>query len=414
MKRRKHRGMSTIRRPMGVDRVRRSNVWSMWRYIVLIAIAAAVVLVMIFFGFPLIEDLLKGVDPTLRYQPKVEAEFNLEEVEVETGTAAPGEIYISSYTDSDSQQYKVRIKNEPFIEGKNIIFTTQFSQQGALALDTVMIYNTETREVRKLPNVEKKYDRLLSPMLSGNYAVWIDCLDKGGGRIVGYDLSTQQQFLIKEFVYAQPQISIAGDVIAFMQWAGDTTQRLYVYDLKTREAATVRLYENNVSGNSAASISGSDLVWSEYDAQGNGILKRIAFADGASKTENYDFGNQVFEPKTNGKDIVFATAKDIASGSLMLSTNGNAPVKIAENVVNYALGDNFVAYTKDMKVIVCYTDAQMTQTMTGETTKNLLASANKDGICYYDTTDTEVADEAVLYAYMESAHTQAQDGGANG
>ena len=61
MKRKKHRGMSTIRRPMGVDRVRRSNVWSMWRYIILIAAAAAGVLLMIFFGFPLIEDLIKGV-----------------------------------------------------------------------------------------------------------------------------------------------------------------------------------------------------------------------------------------------------------------------------------------------------------------------------------------------------------------
>lgn len=414
MKRRKHRGMSTIRRPMGVDRVRRSNAWSMWRYIVLIGIAAAVVLVMIFFGFPLIEDLIKGVDPSLRYQPKVEAEFNLEESKVETGTAAPGEIYINAFTDNDGQEYKVRIKNEPFIDGDNIIFTTQFSQQGTLALDTVLIYNTQTQEITKLSNVEKKYDRLLSPLLSGNYAVWVDCLDKGGGRIVGYDIAAQQQFLIKEFAYAQPQISIAGDLIAFMQWAGDTTQRLYVYNLKTREPATVRLYENTAAGNSAASISANDLVWAEYDTQGNGTLKRIVFADGASKTENYDFGNQVFEPKTNGKDIVFATAKDIVSGSLMLSTNGNAPVKIAENVVNYALGDNFVAYTKDMKVTVCYTDAQMTQTMTGETSKNLLACANLNGICYYDTTDTEIADEAVLYAYMESAHTQAQDGGANG
>lgn len=411
--------MSTIRRPMGADRVRRSNFWSMWRYIILIAVAAAGVLAMIFFGFPLIEDLVKGVDPSLRYQPKVEAEFNLEENTLQTGDVVPSELYINEFTDEGGGTYKVRIKNEPFIDGDSIIFTTQLSQQGTLALDTVMIYNTQTGEVKKLPGVDKKYDRLLSPILSGNYAVWVDCYDNGGGRIVGYDIAAGEQFLIKEFVYAQPQISIAGNVIAFMQWAGDTTQRLYVYDLSTREASTVKLYENTTTGNSAASISGSDLVWAEYAADGKGTLKRIDFSSGAAKFDSYNFGDAVYEPKTNGKDIVFATSKDIISGSLMLSTNGAAPVKIAENVTNYALGDNFVAYTKDMKVTVCYTDAQMTQTMTGDTTKNLLASANKNGICYYDTTDTKVADEAVLYAYMESANTEGtgetpQDGGQDG
>lgn len=409
--------MSTIRRPMGVDRVRRSNVWSMWRYIILIAAAAAGVLLMIFFGFPLIEDLIKGVDPSLRYQPKVEADFKLEENTLQTGNAMPDELFINDFTDSDGQVYKVRIKNEPFIDGDNIIFTTQFSQQGTLALDTVMIYNTQTHELKKLPNVEKKYDRLLSPMLSGDYAVWVDCYNNGGGRIVGYDLKAEQQFLIKEFVYAQPQISIAGNVIAFMQWAGETTQRLYVYDLATREAATVKLYEDTAQGNSAASISENDLVWAEYGADGKGTLKRIDFSGGAAKFDSYNFGDAVYEPKTNGRDIVFATEKDIISGSLMLSTNGSAPVKIAENVVNYALGDNFVAYTKDMKVTVCYTDAQMTQTMTGDTTKNLLASANKNGICYYDTTDTKIADEAVIYAYMKSADDKSaapQSEGANG
>ena len=381
---------------MEPNRIRRSNVWSVLRYIILFAAVGAGVLAVILFGFPLIEDLVKGVDPTLRYQPKVEADFNLQDEQLQQSTAVPEEMYLRDYAG-----FKVRLKNEPYIDGNSIIFTTQSGQATAGELDKVMIYNTETEEVKELAGTQKKYDRFLSPMLSGNIAVWIDALDTGGGRVVGYNMETGEQFLIKEYAYAQPQLSLSGEFLAFMQWAGDTTQRLYVYNIKTREASTVKLYETNI-GNSAVSISANDMVWAEYGDDGTGTLKRIAFgADGTSKYENYDFGTAVYNPKTNGKDIVFATSKDIINGSLMLSVGGGTPVKIAENVLNYGIGSNFVVYTKDQKINVCYTDAQRTQVLTADISKNMLGSVNNNAVCYYDVTDNQVADEVVWYVYLD-------------
>jgi hypothetical protein len=107
----------------------------------------------------------------------------------------------------------------------------------------------------------------------------------GGGRIVGYDLINNEQFLIKEYGYAIPSISLDGDLLTFMQWAGDELQRLYVYNVRTREAVTVKLFDTGV-GNSAADVSGSDIVWSEYsEGQSGGVsgtLKRISLADWTS------------------------------------------------------------------------------------------------------------------------------------
>ncbi|MEG0834008.1 MAG: hypothetical protein RSD64_02095 [Christensenellaceae bacterium] len=391
---RKHKGRTTIRRPMGVRRVKFSNAVPAIKFIILIAGVAIGVLAMIFFGFPLIEDLVKGVDPSLRYQPKIEANFELNENFVVEKNSEASEIFI------EDMDFKVNVKNEPYIDGQNIIFTTRKERKNSFQLDAVVLYHTADKTARVLPNVEKKYDNLLSPVLSGNLAVWIDSMTNGGGRIVGYDIEKEEQFVIKEYAYAMPALSISGNYLAFMQWAGDTTQRLYVYDVAKREATTVKLYETTV-GNSAVDISPYDMVWAEYNKDGEGVLKRVAFGEEESKYDNYDFGKQVYEPKTNGKDIVFATSKDVISGNLMLSTDGGPPVLIAENVVNYNIGDGFVAYTKDNRIHIAYAKANKQVMLTSDITKNLLASVVGNGVCYYDVTDASVADEIVMYTTID-------------
>ncbi len=399
----KHRGMTTVRRPMGLSRIKRSDMWLKLRIGILITAVSAGVLAVILFGFPLIEDLIKGVDPSLRYQPKVESNFIEQEQAPEKEEIKVNEIYFGG---DDKIGSKILLKNEPYLDNKRIIFTTELVKSEVTKLDSVVLYDTQTETQTVLPNVEKKYDNLLSPMLSGNIAVWIDSLEGagGGGRIVGYDLDTNEQFEIKEYAYAMPKLSIAGDYLAFMQRAGEKTQRLYVYNIKTREAATVKLFEDT-AGNSDADISLNDMVWAEKivkkDGTAESILKRIVFENGVGKYDNYDFGKEVYHPKTNGRDIVFSTSENGLEGSLMLSVGGNAPAKIAEGALNYDIGNNYVVYTKDDAIVLCYTDMQRTDKITGDITKNLLASANGNAICFYDITDKkDVLNEIVKYAFV--------------
>ena len=394
---RKH-NMTTVRRPMMLNRIKRTNTWVTIKLVILIAAVAAGVLAIIFFGFPLIEDLVKGVDPSLRYQPKGEADFETE--------AAPRQEQIDSKEIYTEKEY--RLKNEPYIDGDNIIFTTQKQRNTLDAMDGVVIFNTVTGETRLLANVEKKYDELVDPVLSGNFAVYIDSIKNGGGRILGYDLEKDEQFVIKEFAYAQPRLSISGDRLAFMQWAGETTQRIYVYDVKTREAATVKLYEKEDVRCSDVDISDRDMVWAERDDKGNSVLKRLVFLeDGTSKYENYNFGNAVYAPKTNGSSIVFRTENYGTETSLMMSTEGAPPAKLADGAFDYGIGNNFVAYTKNEQVYVAYTHSPDTDQVTNEVTKNMLASVNGNGLCYYDRTDKAgkdaVVDDVVKYAYVPAS-----------
>lgn len=399
------RKMTTVRQPMMLGRIRRTNTWVAIKVLILIAAVSAGVLAIIFFGFPLIEDLLKGVDPSLRYQPKIEADFEEEKAPVKQKIESK-EIYTEK---------SYRLKNEPYIDNNNIIFTTQAQSNSLGLMDSVAVFDAETGETRLLQNVEKKYDDLVDPVLSGNFAVYIDSIRGGGGRILGYDMETNTQFLIKEFAYAQPQLALSGTRLAFMQWAGDTTQRIYVYDLKTREAATVRLYDQENVRCGDVDISDTDMVWAEQDGKGNSVLKRIVFLeDGTSKYSSYNLGNAVYRPKTNGKNVVFSTEEYGIAAPLMMSTGGAPPTKIADGVFDYGIGDNFVTYAKNGQIYAAYTNSQETDQVTSDITQNLLASANGNGICYYDLTDKQgstaisdgelkyVADDVVKYAYVSA------------
>ncbi len=381
---------ATIRRPIKPVSNNVYKAVSVLKIVVICALIGAGIVLMILFGFPFIEDIIKDVDPTLRYQKKIEANFDFTPVEQKKKSdLISAELYLSQF----------KLKNEPFMDDLKIVFTTQNEKKSVTELDALVLYNVISEEAEILPNIEKKYDNLMSPVMAGNFIVFIDSMTNGGGRILGYDLQKQEQFLIKEYAYAIPRISIAGNTIAFMQWAGDDVQRLYVYDVVTREGATVKLYEKTTS-NSNVSISKTDMVWSEYD-KGKGLLKRIVLDSDGSKYENYDFGQYVFEPKTNGKDIVFATKEDIINGDLMLSVGGQTPVHIASNVANYGLGTNFVVYTKEDKVFLSFTDSLVTKELSTDITQNILASVNGGGVCYYDITDGVLTDEVVKYLIVE-------------
>lgn len=382
------RRRGSIRTPEVARQVRIARAMPVVKVILIGAAIIGCVLLMIWFGFPLIEDLVTGKDPALRYQPAIKADFSAFEDTKNLGVADTAEMYLTDFP----------IKNDPYIDEERIIFSTRYHDKSVYELDAIVLYDIASESASILENVEKKYDNLLSPVLSGNYAVWLDSMTKGGGRIVGYDLASGRQFTIKDYGYALPKLSVSGDLLAFMQWAGAETQRLYVYNLKTREPVTVKLYTNNRYGNSAASISDRDLVWSEYGADGAGVLKRIVFSGNSAHYDNYDLGMNVCEPKTNGRDIVFTTDRITTSGALMLSTNGGEPVRIADHVSNYGIGDNFVAYTKEDRVYVCFTNEQNAFSLTSEIAKARLSCVNGTWLTYYDVTDGVVTDEVVMYA----------------
>ena len=177
--------------------------------------AGIAIVLFVIFGIPYLSDVANGVDPSLRYEPRVEAKFDI----TEDPQAASGPADLKAEEVSlDENDYNT--KNDPWMDGDRIIFSTDTDKTNGLFLNTVVIYDTVKKTAYELPGVEKKYDNILETRLSGNIAVWADSMVEGGGRICGYDLETEQMFVIKEYAYAVPEISISGITWRLCRWRG--------------------------------------------------------------------------------------------------------------------------------------------------------------------------------------------------
>ena len=359
------------------------------KLVAIIAVIAFGVFAFFKFGAPLIDDLVMGRNPLDRYAPKAETEFDLSAGESTQQTNVVAETAQEIVCDYN-------IKSDPYMQDGKIVFTTDTDKSNGLFLNTMVLFDTATGESEEL-NIQKKYDNLLSPKITGHYIVFIDSMVDGGGRICGYDMDANEMFVIKEYGYAMPTLSVSGNYLAFSQQTGDGNQRLYLYNIETRQNVTLRLYDSStVCGN--VDVSDTDIVWAEYTTEGRGVLKRMDFSSGTAKVANSDFGQKVFEPKTNGSDILFCTSNGVQRGDLMLSVNGGEPFKIAENVLEYDIGKKHIVYSKDDAVYALSLDNLLEpEQITTDSMRGFFASQNDDEVCFYDTTDGTGLIEIVRY-----------------
>ena len=360
-----------------------SNKRHLIRIVTRLIVAGVLIVLFVVFGIPYLMDIVNGVDPSLRYAPRATSDFDITDTPVVTG--GTGDLKSNEIVTGNSGY---SIKNDPYMDGDTIIFSTDTDSSNGLFLNAVVLYDTISETFSELPGVEKKYDNILETKLSGNWAVWVDSLVLGGGRICGYDLSSQQMFVIKEYAYGIPEISISGDRLAFMQVAGEQTQRLYLYDLSARDNATIRLYDTEEKECGPVSLSASDMVWSEFSTGNRSYVQRLLLLGGEAAFDNPDFGESAYGPKTNGRDIAFSTGRIPQNGDLMLSMDGEVPVKIGEGVDAYEIGTDWVVYGKDEMIYAFGIDSAMqTVEITSEATRGFLASVNGNKVCFYDTTD---------------------------
>ena len=110
-------------------------------------------------------------------------------------------------------------------------------------------------------------------------------------------------------------------------------------------------------------------------------------------------GMYAYEPMIEGDNIVFLNSPRDDKSSLMLCTKTGdtyaAPVVIAEGVLNYCMGDGFVAYTKDEAVYIYYFADASSGRLSPESRRALLSSATGKDVVWYDITDLQSANVAI-------------------
>ena len=101
--------------------------------------------------------------------------------------------------------------------------------------------------------------------------MYLDCKSEYGGAVCGVNRETGDTFVMREYLYGKPRVSISGQYAVWMQQVSKGTgtlgkDRLYVYDMETQESVEIEVFVNTYISYSAAYIGDSGIVYVEPEA----------------------------------------------------------------------------------------------------------------------------------------------------
>lgn len=286
--------------------------------------------------------------------------------------------------------------NDPFISGEEIIFSSASLADGVSIFDKLVIYNTRTT-LCEMIGINVKYDNIILTKINKDFIVWIDSHIQGGGRICGYDRKKDEQFLIKEFAFAAPQISLDGNMMVFMQQAGQQTDKLYAYDLSTRESAAIEVLTDTIL--TSADIDNGRVIYAIGSLELYRSTIYIRPLDGSPAT-TYAPGKLITNPKLSGNIIAYLVSSGYAN-DLFVMRDGRTPELVCEDVLNFDLGDDFIAYTKGDNLFAAPFETLRPTQINSKMSRAMLASANGNQLCWYDVTGGFNDIDILKYAEVE-------------
>ncbi len=306
--------------------------------------------------------------------------------------------------------------NDPYVFGNEVIFSTGDKLESAPDLDRLVIYDMTEKTVTEVAGITKKYTSLFEPKFNENYIVYLDCKSEYGGAVCGMDRATGQTFVMREYLFGKPVVSISGQYAVWMQQTGRGTDqsgkptagtdRLYVYDLATQESVEIETFANTCLSYSWAYIGDSGIVYVQPEGEDTLVSQETSSAlpgvqvvviplteGGDKQAMRFIPGTFVYNPLIYGDYIVYLDGTGAAGTNLVMCKKSgdtySAPVTIATDVLNYDVGDGYVVYTLQDMVYIYYFADGSTGRLSSDTTmtRSMLGSANGKEVVWYDIGD---------------------------
>jgi len=303
----------------------------------------------------------------------------------------PGELQVEA-------AIEYRTINDAYAADGKIVFGTASVRGGLTFFDKLICYYTSSKSSIEI-ETDIKYDNIMHPRVSGRYIVWIDSSQKGGGRIMCYNTDTNERWLVKEFVYAMPNISVAGNYLVFNQQAGENTDKLYVYDMSTRESACIAVNTGTAAPSSADVSSDGQIIYAKHhDEEGVFRSELIVYDIETGEETSVIPGKLVSDPQVHGDYVAFLSVSTGYSKDLYLGKKDELPSLVETDVLNMYMGDGWLAYTKDDDVYICPLDTRASFKVNTDISHGYLSAASDNYVCWYDITGGYDGVDVVKYA----------------
>ena len=164
---------------------------------------------------------------------------------------------------------------------------------------------------------------------------------------------------------------------------------------------TVKVFEGVPETSGAVHIQDGILTYAVSYTEGDLLKSRVTLLSIETGQEHtYEWGRYIYAPKTSGRYTAFLSSATGPADDIYLSENGETPLLIAEEVVNYRMGDGYLCYTKDGNIYLYDFETGKTAQLNTSISRGMLASASGGEVCWYDVTSAKDVD-VVKYAKVK-------------
>lgn len=388
--------------------ITRSGAWPYLKLVGILALAAIIIFVFVAYGLPLLRRWITGEMPGIPLpepteQPNVADSF------------LRGEVLLG---------YHHRNIGSPVILGDTVYFSSGTDNYGSPARKYVYFNYIGSRPAmnanRKMEGLDGEFDNIRSMDVNADYIVYFDGKNEqpGGGAIrlytkpeISEDAETQSPGnvrTLKEVAngYAIGLRFVDQKHITFIERTGAKQDKVYLMNIETLELTTLYVYEDNALGISMPGGANGTVCWAEPDPQrlGNERFAVIRYLNTKQQTpavQTLTTDTYVHNPVTNGTSFAWMDGNEGIDTALFLSVEGSAPKRIAENVADVGIGDNFVAWSSKGVVYAYFWARDTTYTVSTSTEHCNLASVSAHAVCWYDITEPTRARDIFKYAILD-------------
>ncbi len=271
---------------------------------------------------------------------------------------------------------------DPAVCGDRIVLAAgNYSDLSGVAVFVRILARDARTGENTVYTVPQRYETIRYPHVAGEYLVYLDCHATGGGRIVSYHTGTQELRVLKTVYAGIPRLFVDGTTAVWTERTGETRDKVFACDIATGELATLAILDNSAFGESMPYIGGGYITY--LDA--NGALKVLHIASGETRT--LQVGGAPHDPKTNGSYVAYMTGNHAQGTELYcFAVITPDPMLVATDVVDYYIGDQFLAYSRGEKNYVYFFSDQTTFQVTRDGEKSLLLTAGGNYLAWIDVT----------------------------
>lgn len=299
-------------------------------------------------------------------------------------TPDPAAAHDLFYTDLKTAQHEIVLPEFQYaadvsVFGDTLVFSVgDYTTDGTAAFVRLCQYDTTTGTYSYLAlPLENKSIRF--PVMNDRWIVYFDSLPTGGGRLVAYDRAAKEATAFKTVHLGLPVPLLDGDTVVWMERTGQTRDKLFACDLNTMETVTLDYLDDSSYGLSKPTFCDGVLFYADK----SGSLVRWELATNDRST--VPVSTYVHDPVYNGTYLAYLSGNHGEDSDLYLY-DGTETVCIAEGVVDFALGDGFVAYSRFDRTYVYFPDTKTTFNTTRPEEQSLLLAAGGKYLVWMDVT----------------------------